>query len=180
MKKAVQEGIEIPMIREAVLTTYLFDGYPTALEGFRLLSKIFGIDAEYSSLEYSPENIKLWKRRGDTLCRQIYGPQFESLMSNVNSFAPELQEAMIVEGYGKVLSRTILPIAVRELVIVSILVFKRKPRQLLSHALGALRVGADPKELHLSVAIGSESLSNVEKDDARRIIESAIKKHGLP
>ncbi len=49
---------------------------------------------------------------------------------------------MILEGYGKVLSRENLPLITRELSIVAFLTMENRVRQLHSHILGALNVGA--------------------------------------
>jgi len=164
-------------LREVILTSYLFDGYPTALEGFRILAELVNTSSpEKLEFEYSPENVTLWRRRGELLCRQIYGSQYESLIARVERIAPELADAMLVEGYGKVLARDQLPIQARELCIVAILAAKCKPRQLLSHALGALRLGASPEQLLnvLESAIECAPTRNIER--AREIIKEAIDK----
>ena len=49
---------------------------------------------------------------------------------------------MIVEGYGKVLSRPALDLARRELCIVAACAASRQERQLHSHLHGALHAGA--------------------------------------
>jgi len=148
-QEVINCGVSALPVREVILTTYLFDGYPTALEGFRLWAEIEQTSPQLSeNCHYTPDSLELWRKRGQILCRKIYGPQFEALMSKVSVFAPELVDAMIVEGYGKVLSRKALPEWVRELVITGILAFKNRPRQMFSHALGALRVGAGKIQLN--------------------------------
>ncbi len=145
---ALQSGIDTQAIREVIMTGYLFDGYPTALEGLRLLDELVPSPqmADGASF-YSPENVIYWRERGETLCQKIYGPQFSALMRRVETFAPELRDAMIVEGYGKVLSSPLLDVRNRELCVVAILIVKNRPRQLLSHALGSLRLGVSAELL---------------------------------
>lgn len=73
-------------------------------------------------------------------------------MSRVKEFAPELSDAMLVEGYGKVLSRTNIDVRMRELCVVVILALKHRLRQLLSHALGCLRLGVTEDQLRFAVS----------------------------
>lgn len=146
--RALDVGVTAGMLREVIHTAYLFDGYPTALEGFRQLTVIAGVpNPPPSDVDYTPDSVKRWRSRGEKLCRQVYSAQFDKLTGLVREFAPELSDAMLVEGYGKVLSREGLDAKLRELVVVAILAAKNRPRQFLSHCLGALRLGATEREL---------------------------------
>ena len=71
----------------------------------------------------------------------VYGEMYERLRVNIRDLHPELDEWMIVEGYGKVLSRPGLDLARRELCIVAACAASRQDRQLHSHLHGALNVG---------------------------------------
>jgi len=174
-KSSLVAGVSPAALREVILTSYLFDGYPTALEGFRILYEIIGVNNENSDeFIYNSANIDLWRERGEPLCRIIYGPQYETLMKRVADIAPELADAMLVEGYGKVLSRDMLEPRLRELCVVTMLAAKFKPRQLLSHALGALRLGADTEQLHKTIDASEIYFQGDNMNKARRIIEDAI------
>ena len=165
IQSAVSNGVTQLQLREVILTSYLFDGYPTALEGYRILADMYGSAADNAvDLYYSPENIETWRKRGEPLCRTIYGDQFEKLRNRVTAIAPELSDAMMVEGYGKVLSREGLEPRLRELCVVTILTVKKRPRQLLSHSLGALRLGATADQLQVAfeAVSGKALLENVE------------------
>jgi alkylhydroperoxidase/carboxymuconolactone decarboxylase family protein YurZ len=131
-------------------------------------------------LHYNPVNIESWRSRGATLCRKIYGRQYESLMQRVSRMAPELSDAMIVEGYGKVLSRTELDTGLRELCVVAILIVKNRPRQLLSHSLGALRLGVHPEKIRDVLTIVDNLTLSFDLGKSKSIIEEAIQKYKLP
>ncbi len=60
---------------------------------------------------------------------------------------PELADWILEEGYGRVLSRPVLSIRERELIVVAVLAALRLPLQLESHVRGALRVGATAAEV---------------------------------
>ncbi len=151
------------------------------MEGFRLLSEIAGPSGvDRADLTYTPHNIAAWRKRGEPLCRKIYGAQYEPLMARIARIAPELSDAMIVEGYGKVLAREGLEPRQRELCVVAILTVKFKPRQLLSHALGALRLGATSEQLLNIIEIATEIKIDENIEKAREVVEEAIDKYGLP
>jgi 4-carboxymuconolactone decarboxylase len=70
---------------------------------------------------------------------------YERLRVNIRALHPELDEWMIVEGYGKVLSRPGLDLPRRELCIVAACAASAQDRQLHSHLHGALNVGVAPE-----------------------------------
>jgi len=181
LREALAQDISTSQIREVILTSYLFDGYPSALEGFRILAELVeDSPAAIADLEYNPANIQTWRERGGQLCRAVYGPQFDPLMQRVAVFAPELKDGMIVEGYGKVLARDRLDVRVRELCIVAMLAVKSRPRQMLSHALGALRLGADPSELKAVMDAITDFAEETRLQAGRAVIERAIQSFDMP
>jgi len=72
----------------------------------------------------------------------VYGKFYDKLRHNIVELHPELDEWMILEGYGKVLSRPGLDLVRRELCIVASCVAAGQDRQLHSHLHGARNVGA--------------------------------------
>jgi len=177
MLSAIRNNVPIAHLREVILMSYLFDGFPTALEGFRILDDVTASDINTrDDIQWTADNLALWRERGEKLCRQVYGDKYESLMERVSNISPELKAAMLVEGYGKVLSRDTLPIVERELCIVAMLAVKNKPRQLESHALGALRCGALEADLQRVVKLLGEMLSPERCAEAGAFIDNVIHK----
>lgn len=123
-------------IYEAILQTYLFAGYPAALNALKIFGKIYNC----SKKNYKTPEIQELKTAGTKTCKKIYGDKFDKLISNVSSFSPELSEWLVIEGYGKVLSRRSLNLKKRELCIVSILSVLKFEDQLFSHINGAVRL----------------------------------------
>jgi len=144
---ALSEGVHLTEIREVILQCYLFAGYPVAIEGFFVFRDV--LERRSISLESSEgeERTDTWRERGLGLCKQVYGKNFNSLRENMKELSPELAEWMVVEGYGKVLSRPQLGAVERELCTVAVLTAMGKGRQLLSHIKGARNVGATATEV---------------------------------
>lgn len=130
---------------EIVLQSYLFLGFPRMLEAADHLARCFtDIDLPVKTEPISPSESKEWFEKGQGLYRRVYGDMHQTLQARVESIAPEVFRWMIIEGYGKVLSRPGLSIVDRELAIVASLLIENRPRQLHSHLKGAINVGADP------------------------------------
>lgn len=142
---------------EVVLQSYLFLGFPRMLIAAELLGQAFPDYRGNSTLQpYESDESAAWFDNGIGLCRRVYGDSYEPLKARVESVAPEVFRWMIVEGYGKVLSRPGLAVIDRELSIVTSLMIENLPKQLFSHMKGALNVGASRQLLQTVVGdIGS-------------------------
>lgn len=174
--RALANNVPTRAVREVIITSYLFDGYPTALEGFRLWREVYGKKDEASdTIKYSPAQLKVWRQRGLKLCRQVYGEHFRELMRRVRDWAPELKEGMIIEGYGKVLSRDQIPIELRELVIITMLIVKQRPRQLVSHIYGAARLGVPLSLIESTLRYAQPYLTIDQYEEYERMIYKTLK-----
>jgi 4-carboxymuconolactone decarboxylase len=107
---------------------------------------------------------------------------YDRLRVNIRGLHPELDDWMIVEGYGKVLSRPGLDLPRRELCIVAACAASEQARQLHSHLHGALNVGVPPSVLMdaveaLNGVVREQSLENT-RLLARRVVAQAAAARG--
>ena len=137
---ALQADATPEQVYETILQSYLFVGFPRAIEAFFAARPVLedrgGIPAAAT-----PPDLAAQKRAGDALCGLVYGTNYERLLSTMRTLSPDLASWMILEGYGKTLSRPGLGPVEREYSIVAILTVTRMWRQLRSHAIGAVNVG---------------------------------------
>ena len=142
-------------IEELVLQSYLFAGFPRSLNAMREWRRSGGSGREEAGrgiaaggrgpgLTTTDKDLARWREKGEETCRRVYGEMYERLRVNIRELHPDLDEWMIVEGYGKVLSRPGLDLARRELCIVAACAASGQDRQLHSHLHGALNVGCAP------------------------------------
>lgn len=129
----------------------LHAGFPAALEALAVLNELWPGRARPTS----EGDRSLWRRRGERLCRRVYGDAFPRLVANVDRLHPAMRAWMIEEGYGRVLSRPGLAPPERELVAVAVLAAGGWERQLVSHLLGARRMGVGEIEVRRALAIGA-------------------------
>src|SRR5258708_29177694 len=86
-----------PWIEELLLQTYLFAGFPRALNAFREWRRFAPVPHE--SAAPAPD-VKTWLERGTATCRAVYGAMYDKLRRNIDALHPALDSWMIVEGYG--------------------------------------------------------------------------------
>lgn len=130
-----------PWVEEVVLQSYLFAGFPRALNAMREWRRLSHSDAPATDEAEAHDSLEQWRHRGEATCATVYGPFYERLRTNIRTLHPALDAWMIVEGYGKVLSRPALDLGRRELCIVAACATSRQDRQLHSHLHGALHAG---------------------------------------
>src|ERR1019366_4623557 len=100
---------------ELVLQSYLFAGFPRALNAARewrrslAVAGLAGWTGERKSggsMAEGPHegyaDVFDWRERGEATCKTIYGESYGKLRGNIRRLSPSLDEWMIVEGYGKV------------------------------------------------------------------------------
>ena len=152
-------------VEEVVLQSYLFAGFPRALNAAREWRRISGRAAPEFDDGENFENASQWRQQGEATCATVYGPFYERLRHNIRQLHPALDAWMIVDGYGKVLSRPALDLRRRELCVVAACAAARQDRQLHSHLHGALHAGATSAEVLDAVDAVSDLIG---PDDLRR------------
>jgi 4-carboxymuconolactone decarboxylase len=175
----VAAGVDGVWVEELVLQSYLFAGFPRALNAMRefrrgelvsrprealgpandagpaaaSLERLTSLAPADASLErlaaVAPEE---WRARGEATCATVYGAMYEKLRTNIRALHPALDEWMIVEGYGKVLSRPGLDLGRRELCIVAACAAAGQERQLHSHLHGARNAGVSDVVIETTLA----------------------------
>lgn len=150
---------------EVILQSYLFLGYPVALNAFGLWREISGMEPGRPT----GEDWEAWANRGAVTCETVYGGQYRDLRSNIRALHPDMERWMVVEGYGKVLSRPGLPLPVRELCIVGLLAVSDLPRQLYSHLRGSLNSGASMQEVEAVVEMACAELEPEREESVREV-----------
>ena len=149
LEAARDAGVDAGQLEDALLQSYLFVGYPAALNAFALWRELAGVPAAAAA----SEDWASWSVRGEQVCRRVYAGQYEGLNENVRRLHPDLARWMVVEGYGKVLGRPGLELRMRELCIAGLLAVLDAPRQLHSHLRGSLNAGASPEQVDEAIVV---------------------------
>jgi 4-carboxymuconolactone decarboxylase len=153
MSDAIDE-VDPVAVEEIILQSYLFAGFPRALNAARAWRAASGRpapeadpDASGANPDASGADLVFWRARGEETCAVVYGDHYKKLRRNIRELHPALDEWMIVDGYGKVLSRPGVDLRTRELCVVAACAVSGQQRQLHSHFHGALNAGASAGEV---------------------------------
>lgn len=155
-------AIPAPWVEELILQTYLFAGFPRALNAMREWRRLSGDPPG----DADARDERTVAADGERTCAAVYGPFYDRLRVNIRHLHPLLDEWMVVEGYGKVLSRPGLDLARRELCIIAACAVAGQDRQLHSHLHGALNVGVARQVVSATI----DSLSGLLAEDRARSI----------
>ncbi len=165
---AFRNGASGEAVYETILQSYLFLGFPRAIEAFfaagPVLERHGAVPAEADGVE--PE---VWRRNGEALCRRVYGRNYEKLVTTMRGLSPDLASWMILEGYGKTLSRPGLDPVAREYCVVAILTTTRMWRQLRSHAIGATQVGGTRARVREAILLCAPMAGREAVEEALRV-----------
>ncbi len=125
-------------VEELILQSYLFCGFPRALNAAREWRRSGGAGRNEEGVGASgrgtgagtgEEGMAALVAEGEATCAKVYGRFYEKLRQNIVALHPELDRWMVVEGYGKVLSRPGLDLGRRELCIVAARAARSKTRE---------------------------------------------------
>ena len=162
---------------EALLQSYLFVGYPVALQAISMWRERTGRVAPPRS---KGESATRWKARGEEICEQVYAGQYGKLRENIARLHPDMERWMLEEGYGKVLGRPGMDLKTRELCIVGVLIGLDAPQQLYSHLRGALNAGATYEEVETAVETACAHTSIAAKESARKVWRELKERRAKP
>ncbi len=167
----VRDMQDAVLLHEALLQSYLFAGFPVALEALAVADEecrlLLG-DLSWKSAENF--DVQAFAERGELLCQRVYGSVYERMMDRLKAITSELSSWMIIEGYGKTLSRPELDIVRRELCIVGILAALERENQLRSHVRGAFLVGAAEADLRSCADVVTEICGKRQGESILRLI----------
>ena len=158
-------------VEEVLLQSYLFLGYPAALNALALWRERTGVAAP----DPTADDWDAWRHRGERVCERVYAGQYERLRENVARLHPDMERWMLTEGYGKVLGRPGLELRVRELCIAALLAGLDAEPQLYAHLRGALNTGAEPDEVEAALELACEMLPD-ERVEAARAVWAVVRR----
>ncbi len=151
-------------IEELILQTYLFAGFPRGLNAMREWRRASAQSAPERDEGERLDATAQWAEQGERTCHTVYGAMYDRLRVNIRALHPALDSWMIVEGYGKVLSRPGLDLKRRELCIVAACAVLEQERQLHSHMHGAMNAGATAAEVDDALAVVDHMLNESARD----------------
>ena len=115
-RMTVARAAQVPAewMEELLLQSLHNVGYPLTLMAFGVWREVAGPVAKAGE-DLAHDHWALWKERGAKLCAEVYGRTYHKLLLNLRGLHPALEALVVVDAYGKVLSRPGLDAQRREL-----------------------------------------------------------------
>src|SRR3954470_21321019 len=82
MSEAIDE-VDPVAVEEIILQSYLFAGFPRALNAARAWRTVSGRAAPAADDESSGDDLETWRERGEETCEIVYGESYEKLRRNI-------------------------------------------------------------------------------------------------
>jgi len=178
-RRVMVEAIDIASViavEEVLLQSYLFAGFPRALNAMRVWRDVSGQHAPLVDQAIDDSAAADTARLGEQICRMVYGHKYDALRQSVSRLHPALDAWMMTDGYGKVLSRPGLSLVERELCIVAACAASEQIPQLKSHLRGARNSGASIEDLAQTLSaltdIVTREALTAAREELNRIKES--------
>jgi 4-carboxymuconolactone decarboxylase len=177
VRSALASAVDVPAlwVDELILQSYLFSGFPRALNAAREWRRITPVALPGESAD-DPAREGDWLARGEATCAAVYGDMYAKLRRNVHDLHPALDAIMVMDGYGKVLGRPGLDLPRRELCVVAACAATGQDRQLHSHLHGALNVGVSPAVLAAALDALAATLGPDRSRSARLLLARVLGK----
>ncbi len=183
----LRAGVGPESATEVARMAHLFSGFPRAIQGLQALARAreawtaeAGAAArDLPEDEESGRTREMDRRRGRELFLSIYGEQTERVLGALGTSLPGFDTWILEHAYGRVLSRPGLEPKLRELLAVAALAVLGCPHQLVSHARGALRLGATPPQVASILRLIRELFDDVCTERALTTVTAELERLGV-
>ena len=87
------------MVDEVILQSYLFAGFPRALNAARMWRAASGLPAPPSDDLALSRHVDDWERDGEATCAIVYGASYDMLRRNIRELHPAAERFWRSRGY---------------------------------------------------------------------------------
>jgi hypothetical protein len=117
---------------EVILQAHTLAGFPRTINALIKVHEL-GLHPEGTKHFDEHHNIDSWRKDGLNTLNAIYGPVSEKMRANFRKMHPLLESILVEHIYGRVLSRPLVGLRMRELCTLSIVAGQNLPLQLVQH-----------------------------------------------
>ena len=117
---------------EVILQAHTLAGFPRTINALIKVHEL-GLHPEGTKHFDEHHNIDSWRKDGLKTLDSIYGPVSEKMRANFRKMHPLLESILVEHIYGRVLSRPLVGLRMRELCTLSIVAGQNLPLQLVRH-----------------------------------------------
>lgn len=181
LDKGLDAGLTINQIKEALVHTYAYCGFPRSIRGLQTFMEVVderkarGLNDEMGA-DASPINQDLPKYdRGKKVLGELTNAPQDRPLSGYNAFAPVMDTFLKEHLFADIFERDVLTYTERELVTISVIsaIGGAEP-MLRSHLSICLNVGLTPEQLHGFVDVIRSTLGKKEARAAKIVLDEVL------
>ena len=136
-------------VDELLIMSCFITGFPAGLAALELWC-----DLRPHGTQRTERSPQIATGSGENVCRAVYGTRFEALIDRLYEMHPDLPGLVLTYGYGAMMARPGMSLAMRELCLVAMLVPWGAEPQMYAHMRGALETGAAAREVEAAIEAG--------------------------
>lgn len=181
LNKGLDKGLTINQIKEAIVHTYAYCGFPRSIRGLQTfmevlderkakgIEDVIGIEAS----EIKDERSKY--ERGKEILGELTGTPQEGPRTGYSAFAPEIEIFLKEHLFADIFERDVLSFTERELVTISVIssIGKAEP-MLRSHMNICLNLGISPQQLQQFVLVIKNTLGRKDAKAAQEVLNEVL------
>ena len=181
LDKSLNEGLTINQIKEAIVHSYAYCGFPRSIRGLQTFMEVLeerkakGInDVEGADASFIDAHQNKYER-GKVILGELTGVQQDGPRTGYSAFAPIIEIFLKEHLFADIFERDVLSYVERELVTISVIssIGKAEP-MLRSHMNICLNLGVTPQQLQQFVMVIKETLGNDEAEAAQGVLNEVL------
>lgn len=181
LHKGLDAGLTINEIKEVIVHSYAYCGFPRSIRGLQTLMEVLdirkakGINDEAGAEASSINDERSKYMRGKENLEKLTGMPQAGSQSGYAAFSPVIDIFLKEHLFADIFERDILTFSERELVTISVLsTIGRVEPMLRSHLSICLNVGLTPEQLHEFTGIIQSTVGEKEATDVRAALDLVL------
>lgn len=182
LNKGLQNGLTVSQIKEALVHTYAYCGFPRSIRGLQTFMEVLdarkakGINDLPGKEASLIDDTSSKYQRGKTILGELTKTPQPDTLSGYSAFAPTIDRFLKEHLFADIFERDVLTYTERELVTISVIAAIGKAEPMLrSHLAICLNQGLTPGQLQQFITVIQSTIGNTVAEEAHKVLKELLK-----
>lgn len=182
LNTALDDGLTINQIKEALVHLYAYCGFPRSLRGLQTLMAVVderkgkGIKDDWGATATAVNDSRSKYERGAAILTKLTGVSQDGPRTGYAAFAPEIEIFLKEHLFADIFERDVLSYTERELVTISVLASIGGVEPMLkSHLAICLNLGLTPQQLREFITVAKVAIGDEKAKSAQIVLDEVLK-----